>query len=107
MIFRITKVLSLLIILLHFMGVTQYMSSFAKNQSSFLSMMTIAEEESKKEKDDKDFTEDTQEFRDNNYFRFTDRFRIFQISGFSFLLEHYPLQYIAEQLTPPPNANSY
>lgn len=106
MIFRITKTLGLLIILLHFLGVTQYVSSYAKNQFSFLSMMTMAEEENKKEKDDKDFTEDTKEFKENSYFRFADRFRIFQISGFSSFLEHYRLQYIAEHLTPPPNAIS-
>ncbi|HLP20520.1 MAG TPA: hypothetical protein VK174_09480 [Chitinophagales bacterium] len=60
---NLLKYLTALVIMLHCIGATQLASAYAKDKSSFVSMVTMSEEETKKEKescdeDDADFWND-------------------------------------------------
>lgn len=103
MIWRVAKMSGLIIVLFHFLGATQYLSYYAKNDTSFVNMMTMAEEESKKEKDQKEFTEDYKDFERKNRLIFASPAHTTLSILPPFDTEHLLQQHISEQLTPPPN----
>ncbi|MFN8285878.1 MAG: hypothetical protein U0V74_03945 [Chitinophagales bacterium] len=99
------KYLILPVILLHFAGVTQLVSSLVKDQGSFVNMLSMTEEENKKEKDEKD----------DNECKLTDHKHsievanhAFHTSNFGFVLaaEEISHQFIGESTTPPPDSNA-
>lgn len=55
---QVLKFLVSFAIVLHCTGVTQYISAHAENKSSFVSMLNMTEEETKKEKEAKDDSND-------------------------------------------------
>jgi hypothetical protein len=51
------------VILLHCIGVTQLVSAYSKNNSAFVGMINMNEEETKKEKESKDDTDYSKDIR--------------------------------------------
>lgn len=105
MLTKALKYLTALIILLHCIGATQLVSAYAKDKSSFVSMLTMTEEESKKEKEscDEDDVELYSEFRCktqevNTYHFFSEENIYFRLS-----LKRISYQFVIESPTPPPD----
>ena len=89
--------------LLHFLGATQVVAATLKDKASFKSMMSMVEEENKKEKDDKEDSAEWQAFTQGHSETYT------AISHFDFNLgyishiQSVTPQYITDQATPPPD----
>lgn len=88
---------------LHFTGATQYAMALAKDKSSFVSAVNYNEEETKKEKDTK---EEITDLINDSLITVYSLYRNAQfgtsITG-ALADEDIKHQFVAEQLTPPPN----
>lgn len=90
-------------ILLHCLGVTQLLSSYAKDTGAFISMLNMTEEETKKEKADSEFEELGSEARIKqvlfNFSLTNHPTQLYQHNA----KESIPLQFSADSPTPPPD----
>lgn len=90
-------------IVLHCTGVTQYISAHAENKSSFVSMLSMTEEETKKEKEAKDDSNDSKDLFSKHLLAelhlITEQSFILFLSAKDRLIK----QYNAECPTPPPD----
>ena len=105
MLTKLLKYITALVILLHCLGVTQVMSSCAKDRSAFISMLNMNEEETKKEKESSD--EDTFELYNDSTPKFTLVQSVIYNTGekfyFSHTLKGISHQFVIESPTPPPD----
>ncbi len=92
-----------LVILLHCIGITQLMSSCAKDNSAFITMLNVNEEETKKEKENKEDTEYTNDVRS----KLSTLINAFSLAGeriyFSDSKSRINHQFVIESPTPPPD----
>ncbi len=103
MIGKILKLSVSFVILLHCIGVTQYAGAYTKNSSAFVSMLTMTEEENKKESESKEDVDDTKEARVRPL-QFSPVNIALQV-GMGYAYAHGILmqQYTVDQPTPPPD----
>lgn len=106
MLAQLFKYTTALVILLHCLGVTQLASSYAKDKTAFVSMINMAEEETKKEKECGD--EDTEEFFSTTQHQkvaFAEVHSFFTVQNIYFLqsLKRITHQFVIESPTPPPD----
>ena len=103
MISQSLKYIVSLVILLHCIGVTQLMSSCSKDNSAFVSMLNMNEEETKKEKESKEDTEYANDIR----MKLSTRINDFSLAGertyFSDSKNRVNHQFVIENPTPPPD----
>ena len=89
--------------LLHFLGATQVVAATLKDKASFKSMMTMVEEENKKEKEDKEETAEWQAYTHGHSESYT-AISHFDINlGYISHIQSVTPQYITDQATPPPD----
>lgn len=89
--------------LLHFLGATQVLAATLKDKASFKSMMTMVEEENKKEKDDKEDTAEWQAFTNSHSETYTAISHFDVNPGYLSHIKSVTPQYITDQATPPPD----
>jgi hypothetical protein len=108
MLAKLIKYTTALVILLHCMGATQLASSYAKDKTAFVSMINMAEEETKKEKECGD--EDTEEFFSTQHHKvtFAQVHTLFTVKNIYFResLRRITHQFVIESPTPPPDFNA-
>lgn len=97
------KFLILPVILLHFAGVTQLVSSLVRDQGSFVSMLNMTEEENKKEKDEKDEKDDDESKLTGHGYVLAYVEHAYHHGNFGFVLAEDEIQhqFIGESSTPP------
>ena len=102
------KFLILPVILLHFAGVTQLVSSLVRDQGSFVSMLNMTEEEDKKEKDEKDEKDDDESKLTGHGYVLAYVEHAYHHGNFGFVLAEDEIQhqFIGESSTPPPDSNA-
>lgn len=108
MLFRLLKFFTAIVIVFHCLGVTQVISALSKDKSAFVGMLSMNEEETKKEKESKeDFDDDIKEFAHKNFVTFSNVFfaaqNIYHSSSQIILISH---QFIIERPTPPPDVKA-
>ncbi len=102
----ITKYLKILIsafMLLHFVGVMQLVSSYAKDKTSFANALNMNEEETKKEKDSKEDTVESKDFKPKPPLQVANFLYCEKSFGFILASEEVKHQYIADLHSPPPD----
>jgi len=90
-------------IVLHCIGITQFVSSYAGDKSVFTGMLNMNEEETKKEKESKEDADSSKDFRSKNSCLITDSSFIGKHIYFSFSKSRTNHQFIIELPTPPPD----
>lgn len=103
MLTKLIKLCVAFVVLLHFLGLTQVLAATCKDKSSFASMMSMTEEENKKEKDDKENDAEWKAFQQKHSEEYTSisHFNIQQ--GYLNHIQAVTPQYITDQPTPPPD----
>ncbi|MBS1612677.1 MAG: hypothetical protein JST49_07660 [Bacteroidetes bacterium] len=89
--------------LLHFLGATQVLAATLKDQASFKSMMTMVEEENKKEKEDKEETAEWQAYAQSYSETYTSIAHFDIQSAYISHIQSVTPQFITDQPTPPPD----
>lgn len=103
MLLKIVKLSVAFLVLLHFLGFTQVVAASLKDKASFKSMMSMVEEENKKEKDDKEDDAEWKAFEQKHSETYTSISHFDILPGYiSHILSVTP-QYITDQATPPPD----
>jgi hypothetical protein len=92
-----------LLLTLHCIGGTQLLSAYAKDNISFVRMLTMTEEETKKEKDNKTDDDTDHEFKCRQNFFYTVSLHGKVIYQFARQHEQVRQQFITELPTPPPD----
>lgn len=100
---RTIKALTTLIILFHFMGVTQFVSSYSKNTASFIGMLSQTEEETKKEKDTKEEDSEYEDLKQAYSFEEAGHVLTQYSLGCIRASEEVEHQHIGSLFAPPPN----
>jgi hypothetical protein len=91
---------------LHCMGATQLVSAYAKDKASFVRMLTMTEEETKKEKDTKGDDDNDHEFKYRQKIFYSTSLHSKIISQFVHRHEQAICQFINELTTPPPDCKA-
>jgi hypothetical protein len=94
------------LMLLHFVGASQYVCALVKDKSSFVNMAGINEEESKKEKDTKEELNDAIDTHIAAIHTFSDILAPVTSIIATLANDEIKHQYIAEQLAPPPDVRA-
>lgn len=103
MLIRILKLSVAFVVLLHFLGVTQVVAATLKDKSSFSNMMTMTEEENKKEKDDKEDDAEWKNFEQKHSETYTSISHFDILPGYINYIQAVTPQYITDQPSPPPD----
>lgn len=85
------------------MGVTQVVAATLKDKASFKNMMSMVEEENKKEKDDKEESAEWQAFTQHHSETNTSISHFDIKSGYISHIQSVTPQFITDQPTPPPD----
>ena len=85
------------------MWATQLVSAYAKDKASFMRMLTMTEEETKKEKDNKGDDDTDHEFKCRQKFFYTTSLHNKIVHRFSLQHQQVIHQFIGELTTPPPD----
>lgn len=89
--------------LLHFLGATQVVAATLKDKASFKNMMSMVEEETKKEKEDKEETAEWQAFTQHHSEPHSSIAHFNLAQGYISHIQSVTPQYITDQPTPPPD----
>lgn len=104
---RIIKYLIAVVIVFHCLGVTQVISALSKDKATFVGMLSMNEEETKKEKESKeDIDDEIKDFEHKNFPVFSNVFfaaqHIYQ-SNSQIIISY---QFVIENPTPPPDCRA-
>ena len=91
---------------LHCMGATQLVSACAKDKASFVRMLTLTEEETKKEKDSKSDDDTDHEFKCRQKLFYTTSLHNKVVHHFTHRHQQVIHQFIGELTTPPPDCKA-
>lgn len=97
------KYLVSLVILFHCLGVTQLVSAYSKDGSTFTSMLNMTEEETKKEKDSKEDNEGNEALKQRHVSVSPLAFQVLQIAYFFNCQHRLKHQFHPDNTTPPPD----
>lgn len=91
------------VMLLHFLGVTQVVAATCKDKASFAGMMSMTEEENKKEKDDKEDDAEWKAFEQKHSETYTSISHFDIQPGYLSHIQSVTPQFITDQPSPPPD----
>lgn len=92
-----------MVVVLHFVGATQFASSCAKDKTRFMTMLNMTEEETKKEKDSKDELPEIAGINHIHSFNIANLIYAEKALCFLSVADNVDHQYIADRQTPPPD----
>lgn len=101
---RFLKLLFGLIVFMHCIGVTQLCSAFVKNNSAFISMIDMSEEETKTEKDCKDECDSAKNIHPTLLFITAELAYTVGHTYYSSPQNRIGYQFVIESPTPPPDS---
>ncbi len=103
MLSKLPKYLVAFLVLLHCLGVTQLVSAYSKDKSAFTNMLSMTEEETKKEKESKDCEDEYESQKHKELYLLPLSFATHQWVFSHNAITGFRLQYLAENPTPPPD----